>query len=142
FVVSFGVLVLFDPLPVLALYVLASIAALTAARVPLRTFVVGQLPFLAFAIGIVSVNALSRPGVEIWPDLPVRVTVEGLTVGVALALRAMLIGVLTIAVLASTPPRDLLVSLMCHARLSPRYAYAILAGHRMLGAMPERWATI
>src|SRR5690606_34674329 len=63
FVVSFGVLVLFDPLPVLALYVLASIAALTAARVPLRTFVVGQLPFLAFAIGIVSVNALSRPGV-------------------------------------------------------------------------------
>lgn len=141
-IVSIGVLVLFDPLPVLALYALATIAALTAARVPLRTFVLAQLPFVAFAIGIVSVNALSRPGTEIWPDLPVRITVEGLTVGAALALRAMLIGVLTIAALVSTPPRDLLVSLMMHARLSPRYAYAILAGHRMLGAMPERWATI
>lgn len=140
--VSFSVLLLQDPLPVLVLYVAAILAALWAGRVSVRTLLAGQLPFLAFAVGIVLVNALSRPGTELWPDLPIRITAEGLTIGAALALRAMLIGVLTIAFLATTPARDLLVSLMLHARLSPRYAYAVLAGHRMLAAMPERWATI
>lgn len=139
---SLAVLALFDPRPVLVLAVVSFLAVRLAARVPWRTLVLGLVPFVLFAFGIVSVNALTRPGTEVWPDLPVRITVEGLSVGAALALRAMLIGTLTIAFLATTPPRSLLVSLMTHARLSPRYAYAILAGHRMLGAMPERWATI
>ncbi|GGA55141.1 hypothetical protein GCM10011490_01210 [Pseudoclavibacter endophyticus] len=142
FVASIAVMVLFDPVPVLVLYAAALVAALASARVSPRTLAVGQLPFVAFAVGIVSVNALSRPGTELWPDLPVRITVEGVTIGLALALRAMFIGVLAISFLATTPPRDLLVSLMLHARLSPRYAHALLAGHRMLEAMPQRWATI
>lgn len=140
--ISLAVLVIFDPWPVLVLYLMALTAARVLAAVPWRTLALAQIPFLAFAIGLVSVNALSRPGVELWPDGPLRITVEGLTIGAALALRGLLIGVLTIGFLASTPPRELMVSLIEHARLSPRYAYAILAGHRMLAAMPARWATI
>ncbi len=140
--VSLATLFLFDPLPVLALYLLATVTVRAAARMPWRTLLLAQVPFALFGIGLVAVNALSRPGEPLLPDAPVRVTVEGLVLGTALALRGMVIGVLTIGFLASTPPRELMVSLMQHARLSPRFAYAILAGHRMLGAMPERWATI
>lgn len=140
--VSIALLFVWDPPPLLVLYVVAIVAALALARLPVRTLAVSQVPFVAFGVGLVLVNALSRPGTEVWPGFPVRVTVEGVAIGTALALRGLLIGVLTIAVVASTPPRDLLISLMTHARVSPRYAYAVLAGHRMLGAMPERWATI
>ncbi len=141
-VVSLGSLALFDPYPLVALYLIGVAAVRLAARVDWRTLLLGQLPFLLFGIGLVAVNALSRPGPSLLPDSPIRITADGLTIGIALALRGLVIGVLTIGFLASTPPRDLMVSLVLHARLSPRYAYAILAGHRMLHAMPTRWATI
>ncbi|WP_152365353.1 energy-coupling factor transporter transmembrane component T family protein [Microlunatus speluncae] len=140
--VSLGTLGLFDPGPLVALYLLAVAAVRLAARVEWRTLLLGQVPFLLFGIGLVAVNALSRPGPSLLPDGPLRITADGLTIGVALALRGLVIGVLTIGFLASTPPRELMVSLMRQARLSPRYAYAILAGHRMLHAMPSRWSTI
>ena len=140
--VSLGSLGLFDPWPLVGLYLLGLAAVRLAGRIDGRTLLLGQLPFVLFGIGLVAVNALSRPGPSLLPDAPIRITAEGLTIGIALALRGLVIGVLTIGFLASTPPRDLMVSLMINARLSPRYAYAILAGHRMLHAMPARWATI
>lgn len=140
--VSLATLFLFDPLPVLALYLLATVAVRIGARVPWRTLLLAQVPFLLFGIGLIAVNALSRPGEPVLSGAPVRVTAAGIVIGTALALRGMVIGVLTIGFLASTPPRELMVSLVQHARLSPRFGYAILAGHRMLHAMPVQWATI
>ena len=137
---SLATLGFLDPRPLLVLWALAVVAVLAAARLPVRTLVLGQVPFVVFGVGLVAINALSRPGTPVAPGAPV--SVEGLTVGVALALRGLVIGVLTIGFLASTPPRDLMVSLVQHAHLSPRYAYSVLAGHRMLAAMPARWATI
>lgn len=137
---SLATLGFLDPRPLLALYALALVAVGCGARVPARTLVLGQVPFVVFGVGLVAVNALSRPGTPVVEGAPV--SVEGLTVGVALALRGLVIGVLTIGFLSSTPPRDLMVSLVQHARLSPRYAYSVLAGHRMLAAMPARWATV
>jgi len=142
FAASSALLFLWDPVPIVVLYALALVGVRFGARVPWQTVLLAQVPFLLFGVGLVSVNALSRPGRPLLPDVPVHITVEGLAIGIALALRAMVIGVLTIGFLATTPPRELMVSLVQHARLSPRYAYAILAGHRMLQAMPERWATI
>ncbi len=141
-VVSLSTLFLLDVGVLLTLYLLGVVAALTAAQVGVRALAVAQVPFVLFGVGLVLVNALTRPGDPWVEGAAVRVTYEGLVVGVALALRGMVIGVLTVAFLATTPPRDLMVSLAEHARLSPRYAYALLAGHRMLEAMPRRWATV
>ncbi|PZR55015.1 energy-coupling factor transporter transmembrane protein EcfT [Xylanimonas oleitrophica] len=141
-VVSLATLFLLDVRVLLTLYLLGLVAAYGAARLDVRTLALAQVPFLLFAVGLVMVNAVSRPGEPLVEGSAVRVTVEGLVMGVALALRGMVIGVLTVAFLATTPPRDLMASLAQHARLSPRYAYSMLAGHRMLVAMPRRWATI
>lgn len=141
FTVSLATLFLFD-LTVLGLLYATVVAAVLACRaVTVRGLLVGHLPFLLFGIGLIGVNALSRPGTPAF-DAPVRVTVEGLAVGCALALRGLVIGVMTIAFGASTPPRDLMVSLVQHARLSPRFAFSLLAGHRMLQTMPARWGSI
>ncbi|MGO1629977.1 MAG: energy-coupling factor transporter transmembrane component T family protein [Microbacteriaceae bacterium] len=140
--VSIATMFLWRPLPVLLLY-LASLGAIACvARVSARTMVVGHVPFLAFGIGLLLVNAMSRPGTDLVPGWPIRITVEGIEVGAALAMRGLVIGALTIGFLATTSPRDLLVSLMTRAGLSPRYAHAVLAGHRMLAAMPRSWESI
>src|SRR5690606_3251640 len=90
--VSLGTLFLFDPAPLLALYLLAVLAVRRAARVRRRTLLAAQVPFLLFGVGLVAVNALSRPGQPLWPEAPVRVTVEGVVIGAALALRGLVIG--------------------------------------------------
>lgn len=138
---SLALLFLWDPRTLFAIYAVTVVGVVVARAVPLRTLVLGQLPFLAFGVSLVLVNAFSRPGTVV-AELPVRVTVEGLSAGVALALRALVVGVCSIAFIATTPPRDLMVSLVQHARLSPRYAYPLLAGHRLLLGVPQQWASI
>lgn len=142
FAASVALQLVFEPLPLLALHALVLVAVRAAARVGWGTLALAQAPFALFGLGLVVINALARPGEPLLPDAPLRVTVEGLSVGAALALRGLVIGALAVGFLASTPPRELMTSLVAHARLSPRYAFALLAGQRMLAGMPRTWSTI
>ncbi len=142
FVCSAVTLFLLDPLTLAVLYALAAVAVAVATRVGWRRLLAAQLPFVAFGVGLVVVNALSRPGTAVLTGLPVRVTVEGLVVGLALALRTLVIGVLSVGFLVSTPPQLLMTSLTQHARLSPRISYAMLAGYRLLHVLLQQWQTI
>ena len=131
-----------DPVPLVALYGLLSAGAMIGCRLgPLQLLRI-QLPFVVFATGIFTVNVLSRPGHEPWPDLPVRITQEGIVMGTALALRALVIGLGALVVARATDPRRTMVSLQQHARLPARYTYALLAGRRLLDELPSRWETI
>ncbi len=142
FVCSAVTLFLLDPLTLSVLYVLAAAGVGISARVRWNTLLAAQLPFVAFGVGLVVVNALSRPGEVVLPELPVRITVEGLVIGVALALRTLVIGTLSVGFLVSTPPQLLMTSLTQHARLSPRVSYSMLAGYRLLHVLPQQWQTI
>lgn len=142
FLVSLALVFVFDPVTPAALYAIALVAVLIGARIPIRTLLIAQLPFLGFALGLIVVNALSRPGDVLFSGLGMRVTVEGLIVGSGLAMRTMLIGVLSIAFIASTDGITLMTSLRQHARLGERVSYAILAGYRLLQELPSEWQTI
>lgn len=131
-----------EPLPLFGLYLLTCLGTMIGVRRGFLGLLRLQLPFIPFAVGLVVINALSRPGVEIWPDLPLRVTVEGATLGVALALRALVIGLAAVTVAQATDARRTVVSLHRHVRLPTRYAYALLAGRRLLDDLPARWRTI
>jgi energy-coupling factor transporter transmembrane protein EcfT len=77
FVASAALLFVFDPVTPALLYLLALAAVLLAARVPWRVLALAHLPFIGFAFGLLSVNALSRPGEVVWEAIGLRVTVEG-----------------------------------------------------------------
>lgn len=138
-VLSAATLLVLDPVPLAVLYAALLAGILATARIGPGRLARAQVPFLLFGIGVVLVNAFTRPGTEPWPQLPVRVTAEGLVIGGALALRTLVIGAGAVAFAHVTEPRRLMVSLIRHARLSPRYAYALLAGHRMLQDLPAQW---
>ncbi|ANS79797.1 Component of transporter for HydroxyMethylPyrimidine [Serinicoccus hydrothermalis] len=140
--VSVAAMFMLDPLTPSVLYLLALGGVLITTRAPARTVALAHGPFLLFGLGVFVVNALSRPGTVLWEDLPVRVTVEGVEIGAALAARTLLIGVLAIGFLVSTDGVDLMTSLHQNARLDARLTYAVLAGYRMLQDMPREWALI
>lgn len=131
-----------DPITPTVLYLLALTAVAASTHARPRTLLVAHLPFVAFALGVLVVNALARPGVVLWHAGILRVTQEGLSVGAALAARTLLTGVLAIGFLLSTDGVALMTSLHHNARLSARVTYAILAGYRMLQEMPREWTTI
>jgi len=142
FSVSVVLLFVFDPVTPAVLYLLALTATLAAAVVPLRTLALAHIPFVGFAFGMLLVNAVSRPGRILFDIAGLSVSLEGLQVGGSLALRTLLIGVLSIAFITSTDGVALMTSLHQHARLGPRVTYAVLAGYRMLQQMPAEWRTI
>ena len=131
-----------DPAPLLVLYALLAAGTMLGLRLGPFALVRAQAPFVLFAAGVFMVNVLSRPGYEPWPDLPVRVTSEGIVLGAALALRALVIGLGAVAVVRASDPGRTMTSLRTHARLPARIALALLAGQRLLEDLPRRWATI
>lgn len=140
--VSVVAMFVLDPVTPALLYLLALAGVAVSVRTPPRTLAVAHTPFVAFAAGLLVVNALSRPGAVLWQAGPLRITEQGLTVGTALAARTLLIGALAIGFLLSTDGVALMTSLHHNLRLGPRVTYAILAGYRMLQEMPREWNTI
>ncbi|HEV7951645.1 MAG TPA: energy-coupling factor transporter transmembrane component T [Glaciihabitans sp.] len=142
FVVSVVLMFVFDPVTPAVLYLVAAGAVLATSAIGMKRFLLAHLPFVGFAIGLLLVNALSRPGEVLFSGAGLRITVEGLQVGASLGLRSVLIGVLSIGFVVSTDGVRLMNSLHQHARLGARPTYAIVAGYRMLQEMPREWRTI
>lgn len=142
FVVSLALLFVFDPATSAAIYLIALVAVVAGGRIGPRVLLIGHLPFVGVAVGLLLVNALSRPGVEVATFGALRITEEGLEVGAALGLRTLVIGVLSLGFIVSTDGVRLMTSLHQHARLDLRVTYAVLAGYRTLEELPREWQLI
>ncbi|WP_291036387.1 energy-coupling factor transporter transmembrane component T [Herbiconiux sp.] len=142
FLASVALLFVLDPVTPAVIYLAGFIGAAVGGRIPLRTLLAVQLPFFAFAAGVLTINVLSRPGTALWEEGPVRLTVEGLVVGAALAGRTLAIGILSVGFLLTTDSLALMTSLHQNARLGARPSYALMAGHRLLQQLPGEWAVI
>lgn len=140
-VVTTGVVAVLDPWTPGALYLAALLAVRVGATLPWRVLLSAQLFFAPFAVSILVVNAVTRPGDPV-PIGPVRVTDVGLAVGMSLLLRTMLVGTLSTAFVLTTDAGRLMTSLHQHARLGARGTYAVVAGYRMLEQLPGLWATV
>ncbi|WP_156251785.1 energy-coupling factor transporter transmembrane component T family protein [Pseudactinotalea terrae] len=111
-------------------------------RVRAGELVRAHLLFAPFAIGVVMTNAVSRGGAVIAEVGPFEVTDDGLRVGLALALRVMVVAVPAALVARRTDPTRLVVAMMQHLRVRPRAGFAVLTAHRMLAEMPQRWGLL
>lgn len=142
FLMCVALLFVLDPVTPTVIYLLCLIGVVWGGRLSLGAALRAQLPFLAFAVGVFSINVLSRPGTVIWQEGAARVTVEGITVGSALAVRTLVIGILAAGFILTTDSIALMTSLHQNARLGARPSYALMAGYRMLQQMPAQWGDI
>ncbi len=141
-VASIVIMFVLDPVTPAVLYVIALVGVITAGRLPARTLALAHIPFLGFGFGIFTVNMLSRPGTVLWQEGFLRITTEGISIGLALALRTLLIGVLAIGFVMSTDAVKLMTSLHQTARLGARPTYAVMSGYRLLEQLAAEWTII
>jgi energy-coupling factor transport system permease protein len=94
-------------------------------------------PFWGLALGTVVSFALfqepTRPGYEVlWQLGPLRVTDEGLLVGVATALRILALFSCSLLFVMTTDPVAFVQSLVQQTRVNHRFGYGVLAAYRFV----------
>ena len=101
------------------------------------------LPVAWFALSAFLVNVLSRSaGVRIAAWGPLTITDDGLAWGLALGARALAIGALAALFALTTDAVAFLNAAHQQARVPARYAYALMAGYRLMEMLPDEWRTI
>jgi energy-coupling factor transport system permease protein len=96
------------------------------------------------ALGFVWSNAIfaATHDPPTWTLGPIRATEAGLRFGLAIALRGLAIGMLSLTFVWTTDPTGLVVSLIRHARLPFRIGYPLLAGYRFLPFFADEHAQV
>jgi energy-coupling factor transport system permease protein/energy-coupling factor transport system ATP-binding protein len=140
--VPLGLLRVYQPAPLAVVWGAAAVAVVLTAGVSPRRLLLAQLPFASFGLSLVMVNAITRDGAVLAVWGPFEITDVGLRMGLALALRTLLVGVCATGFVAVTDPGRLLVSLQQVGHLPVRMGYALLAAHRLLDDLPAEWTAI
>ena len=81
-------------------------------------------------------------GPATWTIGPFHASESGLRFGLAIAIRGIAIGILSLTFVWTTDPTDLVVSLIRHTRLPFRIGYPLLAGYRFLPFFTDEYAQV
>ncbi|WP_087456973.1 energy-coupling factor transporter transmembrane component T family protein [Tumebacillus avium] len=132
-----------DPWTTLVLLAVPVIITLTLAKIPLKTFIVRVSPFLVLFLSTTWVLAAYGKGETVWWEWAwIRITAEGLQNGLNIGLRMMAFVCYGFLFTATTDVTKLVMSLMQQCKVSPKFAYALLAGFRFLPLFKEEYAQI
>ncbi|MGH2377327.1 MAG: energy-coupling factor transporter transmembrane component T family protein [Candidatus Limnocylindria bacterium] len=134
--------------PVTPLLVLAGTvgAGTIFGRIPAGTYARALAPLVLVALGFVWTYALfsrvADPASVLWSLGPMRLTLSGLLFGVAIGLRGLAIGAISVTFVLTTDPTRLVVSLIQNGRLPFRIGYPLLAAYRFLPFFREELGRI
>lgn len=149
FVIVLVAMLAFDLWTPLILFVLVLLAETVLGRVSARAYAgVLALLFVLSALGFVGANGFfyqPREGqtlTVLWQAGRLRLSVEGLRVGVALTLRTLAIAMCSVVLVTTTDPTDLVLSLIQQGRFPVRLGYGVLVAFRFLPLWQTELATI
>ena len=137
-----------SPWPPLALAIVAVVAGLRLGAIPPRRLARTLAPLWLAALGIGLFNALfstsngDPTATTLLTIGPLRLTVEAVTTGIALALRVVAIAAVGAVFTLTTDSTLLADSLVQQGRLSPRFAYGALAAYQAIPRFAEDLTTL
>jgi len=145
-VVSLLLTLVIDPVTPLLFLASTCLAGWLLGGVAPWTYARTLAPLAVMASGFVWTNALfattSDGGRVLWTMGPVRATEAGLLFGLGIGLRGLAIGGVSLTMVLTTDPTDLVVSLIRHARLPFRIGYSLLAGLRFLPFFAQEYENV
>lgn len=98
-----------------------------------------MLPFVFFAFSLLWMNAawanVTAEATVVATLGPLQFTDEGIKIGIALALRILAVGMLTVLFLKTMEPTEMVLSLVQQFRFPPRLAYSLMAALRFVPAL-------
>ena len=145
-VLSLLLVLVIDPLTPLLFLALTLAAAFALGRVGPVGYARALGALAIVGLGFVWSNAIlatvptDTPPLAVWG--PVRVTEPGLRFGVAIALRGLAIGALSLTFVLTTDPTRFAVSLSRNLHVPDRIAYPLLAAYRFLPFLADEYAQI
>ena len=127
-----------------ALFLVIAIAAALAGGARPKTIARALVPLTVLGVGFVWSNAVfaATQGPATWTIGPFHASESGLRFGLAIAIRGIAIGILSLTFVWTTDPTDLVVSLIRHTRLPFRIGYPLLAGYRFLPFFTDEYAQV
>jgi energy-coupling factor transport system permease protein len=141
--ISLLLILIVDPVTPALFLALAIVAALAGGARP-GTILRALVPLSVLGVGFVWSNAVffATQGPATWTLGPFYASEAGLRFGLAIAIRGIAIGMLSLAFVWTTDPTDLVVSLIQHARVPFRIGYPLLAGYRFLPFFADEYAQV
>lgn len=135
FVLSLLLVAVIDPVTPILFLVATLAAGLLLGSTGFGSLARPLAPLLLVAAGFAWSNAafaVPPAGATVWSVGPLRLSDAGLRFGIAIGLRGLAIGSLSIVFVRTTDPTRLVVSLIRNGRLPFRIGYALLAAYRFL----------
>ena len=127
-----------------ALFLVIAIAAALAGGARPKTIARALVPLTVLGVGFVWSNAVfaATQGPATWTIGPFHASESGLRFGLAIAIRGIAIGILSLTFVWTTDPTDLVVSLIRYTRLPFRIGYPLLAAYRFLPFFTDEYAQV
>jgi energy-coupling factor transport system permease protein len=140
---SLLLILIIDPITP-ALFLALAIAGALAGGARPGTILRALVPLSVLGVGFVWSNAVffATQGPATWTIGPFHPSEAGLRFGLAIAIRGIAIGMLSLAFVWTTDPTELVVSLIRHARVPFRIGYPLLAGYRFLPFFTDEYAQV
>lgn len=139
-VLSLMLVAVIDPMTPLVFLSVTLAAGVVLGRTGLSGLARPLAPLIIVAAGFAWSNAafaVPPPGAGVWSLGPLRLSDAGLRFGLAIGLRGLAIGALSVVFVRTTDPTVLVVSLVRNARLPFQIGYALLAAYRFLPFLGE-----
>lgn len=102
-------------------------------------------PFGFFAFAMFWMNAAwanVTDAAVVWSAGPLHFTDEGILIGLALGLRILAVGLLTVVFLSTMDPTEMVLSLVQQFRFPPRLAYSLMAALRFVPTLESEMQII
>ncbi len=125
----------FDPWIPFAIIVLTIILLRWLGGIPLKVIGLFLLPFSFFALSFVWISVLfpRERGTDILFQLWfVPVAMENVLTGLALGLRSLVFALWSLLFVLTTEPTKLMLGLVQHCKLPPRFGYGMMAAYRFI----------
>lgn len=125
----------FDPWTPFAVVVLTIILLRGLGGIPLKVIGLFLLPFSLFALSFVWISVLfpRERGTDILFQLWfVPVAMENVLTGIALGLRSLVFALWSLLFVLTTEPTKLMLGLVQHCKLPPRFGYGMMAAYRFI----------
>ena len=141
--ISLLLILIVDPVTPALFLALAIGVALAGGARP-KTIARALVPLTVLGVGFVWSNAVfaATQGPATWTIGPFHASESGLRFGLAIAIRGIAIGILSLTFVWTTDPTDLVVSLIRHVRLPFRVGYPVLAAYRFLPFFTDEYAQV
>lgn len=134
-----------DPWTPLLVYVFTFFSIVFLGKVPIKTMLLTTIPFFLFGLSFIWIYTIfpsERGETILFTLFGLPIALENLLHGISLGLRSVVFGTWSLLFVFTTEPTSLLLSMVQHAKLPPKFGYGMMAAYRLLPSFKEELAQL